>query len=126
MPFDLLSLPFCWPTFSHWTTNSANCGRVSPTIEKQGTAALSASQKPAICGDSRFRHRTLEILCAPRGQNERVYGKSRGVGVFVSLLTACGATRGTHTLLDHSAPLIWNTSLCCVDHSGFRGNLQRS
>ncbi len=24
---DLLSQPFCWLTFSHWITNSANCGR---------------------------------------------------------------------------------------------------
>ncbi len=45
-PSDLLSQPFCWLTFSHWTTNSVNCGRTSHTNEKQGTAALLASQKP--------------------------------------------------------------------------------
>ncbi len=38
--------PFCWITFSHWTTNSVNCGRASHTNEKQGTAVLFASQKP--------------------------------------------------------------------------------
>ncbi len=38
--------PFCWLTFSHWITNSANCGRASHTNEKQGTAVLFASQKP--------------------------------------------------------------------------------
>ncbi len=43
---DLLSQLFCWLTFSHWTTNSVNCGRASHTNEKQGTAALFASQKP--------------------------------------------------------------------------------
>ncbi len=43
---DLLFQPFCWLTFSHWTTNSVNCGRASHTNEKQGTAALFASQKP--------------------------------------------------------------------------------
>ncbi len=43
---DLLSQPFCWLTFSHWITNSVNCVRASHTNEKQGTAALFASQKP--------------------------------------------------------------------------------
>ncbi len=37
---------FFWLMFSHWTTNSVNCGRASHTNEKQGTAALFASQKP--------------------------------------------------------------------------------
>ncbi len=46
MPSDLLSQPFCWLTFCHWTTNSVNCGRTSHTNEKQGTAVLFASQKP--------------------------------------------------------------------------------
>ncbi len=31
---DLLFQPFYWPTFSHWITNSANCGRASHTNEK--------------------------------------------------------------------------------------------
>ncbi len=43
---DLHAQPFCWLTFSHWITNSANCGRASHTNEKQGTAVLFASQKP--------------------------------------------------------------------------------
>ncbi len=43
---DLVSQQFCWLTFSHWITNSANCGRASHTNEKQGTAVLFASQKP--------------------------------------------------------------------------------
>ncbi len=46
VPSDLLFQPFCWLSFSHWTTNSVNCGRASHTNEKQGTAALFASQKP--------------------------------------------------------------------------------
>ncbi len=45
-PSDLLSQPFCWLTFSHWTTNSVNCWCASHTNEKQGTAALFASQNP--------------------------------------------------------------------------------
>ncbi len=34
--------------------------------------------------------------------------------------------KGTYTLLNPSAPLIWNFICFCVDHSGYRGNLQRS
>ncbi len=46
VPSDLLFQPFFWLSFSHWTTNSANCRCTSHTNEKQGTAALFASQKP--------------------------------------------------------------------------------
>ncbi len=35
VPFDLLFQPFCWLSFSHWITNSANCGRASHSTEKQ-------------------------------------------------------------------------------------------
>ncbi len=48
------------------------------------------------------------------------------VEVFVSILTTCGVMKGTCTLLNPSAPLIWNFIRFCVDHSGYRGNLQRS
>ncbi len=34
VPSDLLSQPFSWLTFSHWTTNSVNCGRASLTNKK--------------------------------------------------------------------------------------------
>ncbi len=67
VPSDLLSQPFCWLTFSHWTTNSANCGRASHTNEKQGTAALFASQKPGC-------------LRAPLGQNERAHREKQRWG----------------------------------------------
>ncbi len=52
-------------------------------------------------------------------------GKGRGGG-FVSILTTCGVMKGTYTLLNPSAPLIWNFIRFCVDHSGYRGNLQPS
>ncbi len=46
------------------------------------------------------------------------------VEVFVSILTTCGVMKGTYTLLNPSAPLIWNFICFCADHSGYRGNLQ--
>ncbi len=50
-------------------------------------------------------------------------GKSGGV---VSKSTTHGVMKGTYTLLNPSAPLIWNFIRFCVDHSGYRGNLQQS
>ncbi len=52
-------------------------------------------------------------------------GKSRG-GASVSISTTRGVMKGTYTLLNPSAPLIWNFIRFCVDHSGYRGNLQPS
>ncbi len=46
--------------------------------------------------------------------------------VFVYILITCGVMKGTYSLLNPSAPLIWNFIRFCVDHSGYRGNLQRS
>ncbi len=48
------------------------------------------------------------------------------VEVFVSILTTCGVMKATYTLLNPSAPLIWNFIRFCVDHSGYRGILQPS
>ncbi len=56
---------------------------------------------------------------------EHCQGKSE-VGVFVSISTTRGVMKGTYTLLNPSAPLIWNFIHFSVNHSGYRGNLQRS
>ncbi len=45
-------------------------------------------------------------------------GKSRG-GASVSISTTRGVMKGTYTLLNPSAPLIWNFIRFCVDHSGY-------
>ncbi len=58
-------------------------------------------------------------------RTKELTGKSRG-GVFVSISTTRGVMKGIYTLLNPSAPLIWNFICFCVDHSGYRGNLQRS
>ncbi len=63
--------------------------------------------------------------CTARIGRKSSQGKAE-VGVFVSILTTCGVMKGTYTLLNPSAPLIWNFICFCVDHSGYRGNLQRS
>ncbi len=118
--------PFCWLTFSHWTTNSANCGRVSHTNEKQGTAALFASQKHGCLQWFQTQPSILRgSLCTARTERKSSQGKAE-VGAFVSLSTTHGVMKGICTLLNPSAPLIWNFICFCVDHSGYRGNLQRS
>ncbi len=59
-------------------------------------------------------------------RTKELTGKSRGGGVFVSISTTHGVMKGTYTLLNPSAPLIWNFIRFCVDRSGYRGILQRS
>ncbi len=114
------------PTFSHWITNSANCGRASHTNEKQGTAALFASQKPGCLLLLQTQPSSSRASpCTARIEQRSSQGKAE-VEVFVSILTTCGVMKGTYTLLNPSAPLIWNFIRFCVDHSGYRGILQRS
>ncbi len=126
VPSDLLSQPFCWLTFSHWTINSANCGRASHTNEKQGTAALFASQKHGCLQWFQTQPSSLRgSPCTARTERKSSQGNAE-VGVFVSLSTTRGVMKGICTLLNPSAPLIWNFICFCVDHSGYRGNLQRS
>ncbi len=126
VPSDLHSQPFCWLTFSHWTTNSANCGRASHTNEKQGPAALFASQIHGCLQWFQTQPSSLRgSPCTARTERKSSQGKAE-VWAFVSLSTTCGVMKGIYTLLNPSAPLIWNFICSCVDHSGYRGNLQLS
>ncbi len=123
---DPLSQQFCWITFSHWITNSANCGRASHTNEKQGTAVLFASQKPGCLQWFQTQPSSSQASpCTAWKEQKSSQGKAEAVA-FVSISTTRGVMKGTYTLLNPSAPLIWNFICFCVDHSGYRGNLQRS
>ncbi len=63
--------------------------------------------------------------CIARIEQNSSQGKAEA-GVFVSISTTRGVMKGTYTLLNPSAPLIWNFIRFCVDHSGYRGNLEQS
>ncbi len=107
MPFDLLSQPFCWLTFSHWITNSVNCVRASHTNEKQGNAALFASQKPGCLQWFQTQPSSSRASpCTARTERKSSQGKAE-VGAFVSISTTRGVMKGIYTLLNPSAPLIW-------------------
>ncbi len=123
---DLLFQPFYWPTFSHWITNSVNCVRASHTNEKQGTAVLFASQKPGCLRWFQTQPSSSRASpCTARIEQRSSQGKAEA-GVFVSISTTHGVMKGTYTLLNPSAPLIWNFIRFRVDRSGYRGNLQPS
>ncbi len=110
----------------HWITNSVNCGRASHTNEKQGTAVLFASQKPGCLLLFQTQPSSSRASpCTARTERKSSQGKAE-VEVCVSILTTRGVMKGTYTLLNPSAPLIWNFIRFCVDRSGYRGNLQRS
>ncbi len=76
-----------------------------------------------VCNGSRLSHRAYRVFRASLGQNERAHMEKQR---SVSLSITYGVMKGTYTLLNPSAPLIWNFICFCVDHSGYRGNLQRS
>ncbi len=67
VPFDLLSQPFCWLTFSHWITNSVNCVRASHTNEKQGMLRYLPHRNLDVCNGSRLSHRAYGLLRTPLG-----------------------------------------------------------
>ncbi len=58
-------------------------------------------------------------------RTKELTGKSRGGGVCFYINNSW-CDEGTYTLLNPSAPLIWNFICFCVNNSGYRGNLQRS
>ncbi len=94
-PSDLLFQPFCWLTFSHWTTKSVNCGHASHTNEKQGTAALFASQKPGCLQWFQTQPSSLRVsACIARTEWKSSQGEAE-VGVSVSLSTARGVIKRT-------------------------------
>ncbi len=100
--------------------------RASHTNEKQVTAVLFASQKPGCL--QWFQTQPLSSQgspCTARTERKSSQGKAE-VGASVSISTTRGVMKGTYTLLNPSAPLIWNCICFCVDHSGYRGNSQRS
>ncbi len=84
---------------------------------------LTETWMSAVVPDSAIELTGLSVHRSDR--TKELTGKSRGGGVCF-LSTTRGVMKGIYTLLNPSAPLIWNFICFCVDHSGYRGNLQRS
>ncbi len=113
MPFDLLSQPFCWLTFSHWITNSVNCVRASHTNEKQGNAALFASQKPGCLQWFQTQPSSSRASpCTARTEQKSSQGKAE-VGAFVSISTTRGVMKGIYTIKSFCSPDLEFHMLLC-------------
>ncbi len=78
-----------------------------------------------VCNGSRLSHRAHRLLRASLGQNERAHREEQRWG-HLFLYQQLVVWWKEPTLLNPSAPLIWNLMCFRVDHSGYRGNLQRS
>jgi len=105
VPSNLLSQPFCWLTFSHWTTNSVNCGRASHTNEKQGTAALFASQKPGCL--QWIQKSAIELTGFSVHHSDRtkeLTGKSRGGGICFYINNLWCDERNLHSIQSFRSP----------------------
>ncbi len=112
---DLLFQPFCWLTFSHWTTNSENCGRASHTNEKQGTAALFASQKPG-CLQWFQTIPAIELTGFSVHRSDRtkeLTGKSRGGGVCFYINNSWCDERNIHSIKSFCSPDLEFHMLLC-------------
>ncbi len=106
MLFDILFQPFYWPTFSHWITNSVNCGRASHTNEKQGTAALFASQKPGCL-------LWFQTQPSSSDRTKELTGKSRGEGVCFYINNLWCDERNIHSIKSFCSPYLeFHTLLC--------------
>jgi len=113
VPFDLLSQTFCWLTFSHWTTNSLNCGRASHNNEKRGTTALFASQKPGYLQWFQTQPSSSRgSPCIARAERKNSQGKAE-VGASVSISTTHGVMKGTYTIKSFCSPDLEFHMLLC-------------
>ncbi len=110
---DPLSQPFCWLTFSHWITNSANCGHASHTNEKQGTAVLFASENLDVCNGFRLSHRAHGFSVHRSDREKELKGKSRGGGVCFYINNSWCNERNIHSIKSFCSPdLEFHTLLC--------------
>ncbi len=110
---DLLSQQFCWLTFSHWTTNSANCGRASHTNEKQGTAVLFASQKPGCLLWFQTQPSSSRASPCTAGIEQKSLGKSSGGGVCFYINNSWCNERNIHSIKSFSSPDLEFHMLLC-------------
>ncbi len=111
---DLLFQPFYWPTFSHWITNTVNCGRGSHTNEKQGTAVLFASQKPGCLLLFQTQPSSSRASpCTARTERKSSQGKAEaGVFCFYINNSWCNE-RNIHSIKSFCSPdLEFHTLLC--------------
>ncbi len=116
VPSDLLSQQFFWLTFSHWKTNSVNCGRhiSSYTNEKQGTAALFASQKPGCLQCFQTQPSRLPGFSVHRSdRTKELPGKSRGGGVCFFINNSWCDERNLHSIKSFCSPDLEFHMLLC-------------
>ncbi len=111
---DFLSQQFCWQMFSHWITNSVNCGRASHTNEKQGTAVLFASQKPGCLLWFQTQPSSSRASpCTARTERKELTGKSRGGGVCFYINNSWCNERNLHSIKSFCSPDLEFHMLLC-------------
>ncbi len=99
----------------------ANIQSLQQTLRTAGAHLIPTRNKGLL---HYLPHRNLDV-CNGSRLRPSSQGKAE-VGASVSISTTRGVMKGTYTLLNPSAPLIWNFICFCVNHSGYRGSLQRS
>ncbi len=111
---DLLFQPLYWPTFSHWITNSANCGvRISYQRETSDycVICLTETWMSAMVPDSAIELTGFSVHRSDR--TKELTGKSRGGGVCFYINNSWCNERNIHSIKSFCSPdLEFHTLLC--------------
>ncbi len=111
MPFDLLSQPFCWLTFSHWTKN---CRR-APSYQRETMdcciICLTETWMSAMVPESAIELTGFSVHRSDR--TKELTGKSRGGGVCFYNNNSWCDERNLHSIKSFcSSDLEFHTLLC--------------
>ncbi len=110
---DLLSQQFCCLTFSHWTTNSVNCGRISYQRETRDcfVICLTETWMSAMVPDSAIELTGFSVHRSDR--TEELTGKSRGRGVCFYINNSWCNERNLHSIKSFCSPDLEFHMLLC-------------
>ncbi len=102
---DLLSQLFCWLTFSHWITNSVNCGRISYQRETRDCCVICLTETwmSAMVPDSAIELTGFSVHRSDRAKE--LTGKSRGGGVCFYINNSWCNERNIHSIKSFCSPV---------------------
>ncbi len=113
MPFDLLSQPFCWLTFSHRTTHCELRARISNQRETRDCCViyLTETWMSAMVPVSAIELRLFSVHRTDR--TKELTGKSRGGGVCFYINNSCCDERNLHSIKFFCSPDLEFHMLLC-------------
>ncbi len=112
-PFNLLSQPFCWLTFSHWTIDSVNCRRASHTMRNKELLRYLPHRNLDVCNRSRLSHELTGFFMHRSHRMKELTEKSRGGGVCFYINNSWCDERNLHSIKSFCYPDLEFHMLLC-------------